>query len=273
MNYILLNRFGVPTMRQVQAQMKEPCRLMFDSNTPLFYNTDIVIRWANSEMYNTRGAKIINKRDGIKLACNKAKSRIKMQDEGISVPKSWNNFSEASLPCIMRPTYHRKGENFHIIQILDYIDEIEDNNGNYYSEIIDKKAEYRVHVAHGKVLYINQKPLIEGEIRANQHVTHQSWGKVLSWEDYRRKMCKLACDAVKCCGLDMGGVDIMKSKDKKYYVCEVNTAPTFTNEPYAVERYAKYFDWLFRHRDAVWWDYSKYEAGASFAWKNLQLEA
>lgn len=279
MNYIILNKFGYPSIKTISKLMKVDHRIVSTKALPVFTNEDKIIRWATSYDINTRGAKVYNKKDSISLACNKGKSRMYMQKKGVSVPDSWDKIEYATFPYIARPNHHRKGEGFYVVENVDdakHLFAIEHENvlmGNmYYSKIIDKTNEYRVHVAHGKILLIHEKPLREGEIRGNQHITGLSWGNVLPWNSYKKKMCALACDAVKCIGLDCGAVDIIKGRDKNYYVCEINMAPTLNDSPYSVQRYAKYFDWLFSSKDKrKWWEYKNYTIGSSFAWKNNQL--
>jgi glutathione synthase/RimK-type ligase-like ATP-grasp enzyme len=259
--------------------MKEKHILLIDNKVRnhKFNKNDIIIRWGNRIHIESNGAKVINLSKGIANASNKAKARQIFQENNISCPKTWINeeILDYTFPLICRPYFHRKGQNFNIINNIDQLEHLwsqtDEETSLYYSKIIDKSNEYRVHVGHGKVLLIHEKPLKEGEIRGNQAITGLSWGNVLNWSEYKQKLCKLACDGVKVLGLSTGAVDIIKGKDKKYYILEVNTAPTLNDSPYSCQRYAKYFDWILKHPKNKWWDYNKYTLGKSFAWTNTQL--
>jgi glutathione synthase/RimK-type ligase-like ATP-grasp enzyme len=273
MNYIIIHKFGIPSIKAIMNLMDVDCTLLKGReqiNRTRFNSGDKIIRWATQLQFNTNHAKIFNLSKGIVNASNKAKARQIFQENNVSCPITWFDDYTIQYPVIARPSHHRKGEQFFIIENQRQMN-IYGNIDFYYSQIIDKTNEYRVHVGHGKVLLIHEKPLLEGEIRANQHITGLSWGNVLRWEDYRKNLCKLACDAVKVLGLDMGAVDIIKDRENNYYVLEVNTAPTLNDSPYSCQRYAKYFDWIFKNDNPQWWDYTQWEAGKSFAWKNNQL--
>jgi len=263
-------------MKSVMAEMEQPCRVVIGNRgrLPIFTEDDIIIRWGNSIRIRTNGAKIINMSNAIQRASNKSEARRIMSQNEVSIPTTRFYGEAIQTPCIARPSRHHKGQNFNIIHSQSDLVRLERRNnldGWYFSEVIDKTNEYRVHVGHGKVLVINEKPLVEGELRANQAVTEQSWGQAMQWHEFKKKMCKLACDAVHILGLDMGAVDIMRDRENNYYVCEVNTAPTISDSPYSCARYARYFDWIFRHNGGEWWNYEEWTSGKSFAWKNSQL--
>jgi glutathione synthase/RimK-type ligase-like ATP-grasp enzyme len=98
-----------------------------------------------------------------------------------------------------------------------------------YVQYIPKKQEYRLHVMHGEVFFVQRKArkleipdedinwkvrnLAGGFIYANQNVEVPEVAK------------KEAVAAITSLGLDFGAVDIIwNEKEDKYYVLEVNTA-------------------------------------------------
>lgn len=69
------------------------------------------------------------------------------------------------------------------------------------------------------------------------------------------------------------GVDVLLDKDGVAWVLEVNTSPTLASSEYSMERYAMYFDWLFRSPEKRKpWDYKQFKKADSLAWKNYQLK-
>jgi glutathione synthase/RimK-type ligase-like ATP-grasp enzyme len=274
MNYILLHwNYGRISMKMVVERMEQECNLIARKNNgewwhyspeskqwtiisvpigELISRKNNIINWGN-HMYRNDGYFRLNKPSSIFLASNKAESRIYLQNHHIAVPKTeiLDNYvllPVMNYPVIGRPPYHHAGKNFHVVEnesaFTQFIKTID--LGWYFSEIFEKTHEFRVHCAHGKILQVSDKPLVEGEIRANQAVTEESW-KALKWSEFNPKICEESLKAVEVLGLDYGAVDIMwNSKDNSVAICEVNTSPCITTE-YSSGKYAAYFDWLIRH--------------------------
>lgn len=238
---------------------------------PQFNESDVIIMWGNHINLGEVNCPIINKYEASKLAADKRLSRLFLQEKGISVPKSFDNSyrGELKFPIIARPSKHHGGSDFHMINNLH--DLLTNHNPDfYYQEVINKTNEYRVHVAFGKVIGINEKP-IGDDIRANQAVTGLSWGTVLKWNDYPVELCRVACSAVKELGLDYGAVDVMYD-GTTYYVAEVNTSPYIDEgSMYTAGRYAKVFEMKIKSGNYEHNDFSQYTKGKSFSWKNSQL--
>lgn len=274
MNKIIIGKYGRSTIRRISNAMQTDHVVV--NVTEGVNNTigvdDIAIKWGTSSIARTLGI-CYNSAESVALAANKKRARFHMQRFGVTTPNTFNPRNDMPFPFILRPSKHRHGDNFYIVNNTEEYLRVPFDESWYCSSIINKTNEYRVHVGHGKVLFINEKPLSSTDIRANQHITGEGWGTVIGWNDYNVALCRLACDAVKALGLDMGAVDIMKDATGTFCVAEVNTAPTLSNEDkYSIGRYAKYFDWLFMHGNRrEWWDYSEWQRGKSFAWKNNQL--
>lgn len=238
-----------------------------------------VIRWGNRiEVAANKATIVYNKAEAIANASNKKLAREIFAKEKVRCPKLINleNIQENDYPIIARPSQHAKGENFVILNTIDEFKnhfDINSPQGWYYSEFIDKQREFRVHCAHGKILAIMEKPKGEG-IAWNLAVENQAFTRLLQ-EEYIFSVCIQALKAIKALGLDFGGVDVLYKEVEgktKAYILEVNTSPAVDSSEYVSLQYAKYFDWLNRtekRRDH--WDFSKFEAASSFAWKQAQL--
>ena len=238
----------------------------------------IVIRWGNKIVIPTDKSTIVyNKAEAIEKATNKKLSRQIFEKEGVNTPKLIDgNTSVIGLkyPIIARPLVHSKGKNFVVLNNFDEFITFakKDENKWYYSEFVDKVKEFRVHCAHGKILNYLEKPNPKnGNIAWNIAQNGEAFINV-KWSDYNYNVAIEALKAITALGLDFGGVDVMLDNEGKAWVLEVNTAATLSSAEYSMERYAKYFEWLFRSETRrEHWDYTKFKKAKSLAWKNFQL--
>ena len=240
-------------------------------NDSIDMSNTIGIRWGSRAFLETSKSTIIyNRSKNIKNASNKRTARILMNEAGISIPYLLNehNVTSEIFPVIGRPEYHKGGKR---VSIINSIEEYNPIPNWYYSQIIDKESEFRVHVAHGKVLVVMKKSAPTSEqVVWNRTESENPWTYV-KWKDTNRNVMFEALKAVKCLGLDFGGVDVML-KNNIAYVLEVNTAPTLVSCPYVAGRYAKYFKILAGSNKRVsHWDFTVFEKKESLIWKNFQL--
>lgn len=117
-----------------------------------------------------------------------------------------------------------------------------------YTKYIGKNAEYRVHVAFGKVIHVQRK-VRNKEIpdeQINWQVRNHANGFIyqIGNIDIPDHVNQQAIQSVKALGLDFGAVDVMQAfaGDKGWYVLEVNTAPGL--EGTTLERYIEAFKGL-----------------------------
>ena len=240
------------------------------------FNNSIIIRWGNAIQIDTPGSIIYNEAKAIALASNKKRSREVFIENEISTPRPVTpNSTSISYPIIARPSTHAKGRNFVVLNNLSEFTRhynINEPQGWYYSEFVDKVREFRIHCAHGKILNYLEKPNPKnGNIAWNIAQNGEAFTNV-KWSDYNYNVASEALKAIKALGLDFGGVDVMLDNEGKAWVLEVNTAATLSSAEYSMERYAKYFEWLFRSETRrEHWDYTKFKKAKSLAWKNFQL--
>lgn len=296
---ILVGIDGQPSMKKVYSQMTSDSKLYL-RRTPVegqpyiraYKNNSVedfevmkithpnlenvkVIRWGNRIEITTNNESIVyNTSSSIGYSSNKCLARKLFIKNKVKTPQLYSDENPPQdFPVIARPSYHSKGQNFVVLSTKKEFFAHYDNHADwYYSEYIDKEKEFRVYVAHGKVLGVTEKPKPEDEeqLAWNQAINHDKW-ILLKWANYPLEVVKEACKAVKALGLDFGGVDVML-KDGKAYVLESNTAPTLSDSPIVSLKFAKYFDWLNRKDERrKHWDFTKYKDAKSFAWKEFQL--
>jgi glutathione synthase/RimK-type ligase-like ATP-grasp enzyme len=112
-----------------------------------------------------------------------------------------------------------------------------------YVQYVKKQQEFRVHVAFGKVIDVQEKRQrkdYEGDTNFQVRNHHTGW--VYCREDIKQpaELEPMAVATVARLGLDFGAVDIIyNAKSNVCYVLECNTAPGL--EGTTVERYAQAF--------------------------------
>lgn len=114
-----------------------------------------------------------------------------------------------------------------------------------YVQYVKKQKEFRVHVAFGEVIDVQEKRKrkdVPEDFSTNFQVRNHQTGWVYCREDIRQPdgLLDLAKAAVSTLGLDFGGVDIIwNEKRNECYVLEINTAPGL--EGSTVDKYATAF--------------------------------
>jgi hypothetical protein len=124
-------------------------------------------------------------------------------------------------------------------------------------------TELRFHVAHGKILYAQNK-------RESWYVIQR---KVLAGKTKYIQAMRSALRAVDALGLNFGAVDVLFNEQTgEHVVGEVNTAPGIRGDGYGSRKYAAYFTWLVKNNNPQHWEHEKFQKGSSLIWKNEQLE-
>lgn len=112
-----------------------------------------------------------------------------------------------------------------------------------YTRYFKKDVEYRVHIAFGNCILIQQKRLSHDAVRDDRNnnlIRTNANGWVFSINDldcdsrnYRAAIVTLATSAIQALGLAHGAVDILvkhkRARDPSMVVCEVNSAPALRN--------------------------------------------
>lgn len=198
----------------------------------------LVIRWGATRMAHLdEGAKgILNPAERIHFnADDKRGAHKAMLDAGVSTPKFWTTWEEAKaqatqLGCdlLRRRLHHTRGRD--ILRVKPTDDLPRKRRSGYYVQLLDKDAEFRLHMFEGKCIGMAQKLNTSGQ------------GDPLIWNDdhgwefryipageregipHYAKMVEESAKALKAIGLNFGAVDLIMVKGQPY-ILEVNTAP------------------------------------------------
>lgn len=174
----------------------------------------------------------VNSPQAIKLASNKRIALEVMREAGVPVPKSVTD-----VPCVARPDKHFGGSDFYLCQTIEDVMWAEEHGCTHMLEYIEGGREFRVHVAFGKSIKIAEKIGGNSVVRNFKHGSTFMYPQNFS---HKKTLRKVAKEAVMSLGLDFGAVDVIY-KDKRFYVLEVNSAPSLTSASDTLERYVRAF--------------------------------
>ena len=186
-----------------------------------------IVNWGNSSLpFFHRNT--LNKPAAVAVAANKLSTLQKLKSSGLSVPLFTTDKNEAEMwqedghkvVCRHKLSSH-SGQGISICRTEDTIP-----SAPLYTQYTKKDKEYRIHVFNGKVIDFSEKRRSHQKEVTNELIRSHGngWifcrdGAVLSTEAR-----SLAIEAVRCLGLDFGGVDLI-SNNGHCYVLEVNSAP------------------------------------------------
>jgi glutathione synthase/RimK-type ligase-like ATP-grasp enzyme len=213
--------------------------------------TQKIINWGGSALSLTGPVKrVVNPPEVVKVAGNKLMTFQALENkDGIRIPLFTRDHNVAvgwirdgiSIVCRTKLTGH-SGVGIVLANV-----EADLVAAPLYVQYIKKQDEYRVHVAFGEVIDIQQKKkrrVSEDENLSgtNYQVRNHSTGWVYCREDINLPTgaSDMAIQAVAALGLDFGACDLIyNAKRDMVYVLEVNTAPGL--EGATVDKYATAF--------------------------------
>jgi glutathione synthase/RimK-type ligase-like ATP-grasp enzyme len=185
---------------------------------------DAFIRWGNSDPMPVRAKVELNTSEAVARTTNKL-SMIQ-------------TLAAANLPTLEFTTDSSVAETFKDDQgkyyirsklgVVRYDSDFNPVSDAYASKPVpNKRREYRVHVFNSKIIAIYEKVPLDQETRP---ALFKSFNCKFRKVDPAISLCdsvgqQIAIDAVNSLGLLFGGVDLIRDKDKKFTVCEVNSAP------------------------------------------------
>jgi len=195
--------------------------------------TDVILNWGMPQN-ELQGVKYLNPIDSIRIASNKLKTLITLQEKGISIPK----YCTDVLDLDMEHKYYARGGTYYARHTLSghsgrgievfNVGECETiPDAPLYVEAIDKKYEYRVIVVNGVACDVKakkKKNFWTGD--RDENVWNHSNGYVFARNvgTFPCNLKQLGVDSVEALGLHYGAVDIIEDNEGVLYVLEVNTA-------------------------------------------------
>src|SRR3990167_2517295 len=180
----------------------------------------------------------INSPQAIARASNKRRALLMMAEAGVPTPEVYlRSDGNIKYPCVGRPDRHWGGKDFYLCNDIMEVQRAYARGCTHFMEYIGGGREFRVHVAFGKSIKIAEKT------GGNSIIRNFKYGSRFIYPDFNHKksLRRVAKQAVEVLGLDFGAVDVIH-KDGRFYVLEVNTAPSLTSASDTLGRYVKAFE-------------------------------
>lgn len=267
--------YGITSCKEIAARTGGKFKsIRADRVTPeKLSDVSLVFRWGY------RGAlpgtvEEIQSPEAMKLSSNKAESRAIFAAAGIAPQTQRNLISLRAIltisdtPWVIRPKHHKQGKDLFVVRTEDeaVTAVLRCGQGWYASVLVEKKQEFRVLVADGRILYIYEKLPEDPQAVAWNH-SEGSTSKILKFTEWPQEVCLAALEAVSLLKLDFGAVDVMVDENQAY-VLEVNCAPETAGE-YRQEVLAKFLvHRLENGKSPPSIPYEQHRANASF-WRHV----
>ena len=136
------------------------------------------------------------------------------------------------LPVLARKKHHSKGKDIVVCKTIADVGRVQDQGTHaFFSVYIPIDTEYRVWVFQDKAFATYEK-VYTGVGEYKGFMRNRRFGFEFSKRDNLVGTATIegpCIKAVKALGMDWGAVDILKGKDGKYYVLEVNSMPHISN--------------------------------------------
>lgn len=183
----------------------------------------------------------INSPKAVRLASNKRKALQAMAEAGVPTPEVFSpdqaRVMAWEIRLVGRPDKHYGGSEFYLCNGTNEVRDAIEQGCTHFLEYIEGGREFRCHVAFGKSIKIAEKIGGDSVIRNFKHGSTFMYPQDFN---HKKTLRNLSKKAVMCLGLDFGAVDIIW-KDDKWYVLEVNSAPSLTSNSDILQRYVKAF--------------------------------
>jgi carbamoylphosphate synthase large subunit len=224
---IMFNKIGCWTAARLSRMLKIPKTRRLHKKR---YRTCINWGVAVPEEFNgIKFDKIFNHPDNVKICLTKDKCHEIFERANVRTPRIYKDADQIRrFPVIVRKRSHHGGNGLAICRNINEAKAAFFNLSPAYSiDLIESTKEFRVHVINGAAVRVQIK-------RADNDRAHKiirsgikGWTLVGCANGMKNEVLKdIAVRAVKSLNLDFGGVDIIKGTNNKYYVLEVNTAPS-----------------------------------------------
>ena len=212
-----------------------------DSDFILFWDKDVLL----AEMFEICGFRVFNSASSIYWCDNKAYTGMKLQQNGIRIPKTfiapitfenvgYNDLQfaysiaqEIGYPLIIKETYGSFGAQVYLahneIELNQIVKKI-GYKGFLLQEYVESSSgrDIRINVVGNEVVSSMLRYSVNGDFRSNI-----SNGGSMEKYDASEAQKNIALSACRALNLDFAGVDVLFGTDGEPIICEVNSNPHF----------------------------------------------
>lgn len=170
----------------------------------------------------------LNRRAG---TFNKLQELEMLKEKGVATIPFHQGHAELSLPVLGRNLQHSKGSDIVVYQVHPGVVPTRIPH-DFFTQLIPKSAEYRVWSYRRIPIGVYEKVLTYPNKLGRRGRSREIWNRRNGYgfffrksEDLDAELRTLGASAVDGVGLDFGAADVIRGRDGKYYVLEVNSAP------------------------------------------------
>jgi len=187
----------------------------------------VAIRWGSSRGHCNDVA--LNPPGAVELAADGKESLSVLAEAGIPCVQILENPPEDGYPIIARGRINHIAGND--IQVIETKEEAIESGAKYFTRYRQADKELRIHVFGDEVLRVFRKVPRETNADMVVKTSDRGWGyHITNHEKYYHLAQSIAINAVKCLGLNSGGVDMgWNEADRKYFIFEVNSGPALNS--------------------------------------------
>ena len=241
---LLYSKRSSETGKNLITKFRPKCTKVFRKRSNKRFKADVILRWGSTEEFTKLSGKMeLNTLEAVKKASNKLVMMQTLVENGLPTPKVlFNPENNEQLD-----EFRDENGGFFVRDrndVVRYDDEVKAGDKYVSKSLENKRREYRVHVFNGEIIAIYEKVPNNDEVKLFK-------AENCSFELRNPENCRLSKEdqetcikAVNSLGLLFGGVDLMRDKDKKVFISEVNSAPSLngTNIDRYVEKISDYIN-------------------------------
>lgn len=173
----------------------------------------------------------LNRRAG---TFNKLQELEMLKEKGVATIPFSLAPRDLTTPLMGRNFHHTKGTDIRVYRVNPIPFHLfpDERIPDYYTQIVPKSAEYRVWSYRRIPIGVYEKVLTYPNKLGRRGRSREIWNRRNGYgfffrksEDLDAELRTLGASAVDGVGLDFGAADIIRGRDGKYYVLEVNSAP------------------------------------------------
>lgn len=194
---------------------------------------------------------LINPPEQVANAADKRLTKEKFDASGVATASWWPDFNipERKFPVVVKHRRGSRGTGVYLMRTPEELAAFYRQRGEDFVKenfIVERfrnyRYEYRLHATQDRVFLANRKARVDG-VPGDQRWKHSFENSVWfhednpefrtpsTWEAVKAEACK----AVASLGMDFGAVDVKVSGEGKFFIIEVNSAPSLgdhTREQY-----------------------------------------